>query len=277
MKKNGNGKEPFISVIICAKDAENTIKKCIDSIIAQTYPHWEMIICDDGSSDNTVEIIKENMKTDPRIKLLVNEKNRGRAFSRNRCIQEAKYSFIAIQDADDWSHPQRFEKQINFFRTHTEYSVIGTCCYAVDEKGESYLLKTKEFIEAKDLIKGGPFVHPTFIIKKEHLAAVGNYTAREETIRSQDYHLMLKLYGAGFKAYNIQEPLYYYLTDTNTFKRSKDWKRVKGLMWIRWDGYRRNRFPFWAYFFIFKPIIVNLIPFKILERYYRNRFHSNKN
>ena len=71
---------------------------------------------------------------------------------------------------------------------------------------------------------------------------------------------------------NMQEILYRYTNDSNTFNRTKNWKRVKGLMWIRYDGYKRNKLHFWYYIFVLKPFVKNILPKKLTYKYYlRNK------
>lgn len=254
-----------------------TVRRSINSIIDQTFTEWEMIICDDGSCDDSYSIACEYSKTDSRIKVIQNGKNMGLAYSLNHAISVAGSNIIARQDADDWSAPNRFEVQYPFVISHPEYAIVGSGWYNVKNDQEINPVIPKEKPGSRDLIPDGGFLHPTWMMRKDIIEKVGFYTVRNETKRSQDYHLMLKLYGAGYSSYNIQETLYYYKADESTFKRSKSWKRVKGLMWIRWDGYRRNKFPIWAYVFVLKPLIVNVLPYSIMEKHYKKRYFGNCN
>lgn len=267
-------KTPSISVVMSVHNNELSIGKSINSIINQTFTDWEMIICDDGSTDNSFSVISEYAKKDSRIVAIKNERNMGLAYSLNRCISIAKSNILARQDADDWSVPNRFEVQYPFVIDHPEYAIVGSgwINFAGDEKEKKILPKEKP--KAIDLVSDGGFMHPTWMMRKDIIEKVGFYTVRKETLRSQDYHLMLKLYGIGYSTYNIQQALYYYKADDKTFKRSKNWNRVKGLMWIRWDSYKRNKFPLWAYAYVLKPLIVNLIPYSVLEKYYKKRYYK---
>ena len=105
--------------------------------------------------------------------------------------------------------------------------------------------------------------------RKDQLEKVGFYTAYKYTMRSQDYHLVMKIIGAGMTLYNMQELLYYYTADKGTICRSLNWNRVPGLMWIRWDAYRRNKLPLWCYVYCLKPVITNLIPRFMMKRHYK--------
>lgn len=102
----------LVSVIVPAFNAELTIEKCLMSVINQTYPRLEVIVADDGSTDNTVEVVKKIQARDSRITLLENKENRGCYFVRNDAIRQSRGRYIAIQDADDISLSTRIERQL---------------------------------------------------------------------------------------------------------------------------------------------------------------------
>ena len=259
----------YISIIMSVKNGAKDLPKSIGSIQKQTFKDWEFIICDDGSTDDTLAILNEYAAQDDRIIILHHDKSTGLAQALNDCIEASHCDILARQDADDFSAPDRFEKQYPFVMEHPEYAIVGTCYYTVDGMGnilqESH---PKELPSAMDQVKGGIFMHPSWMLRKDQLAKVGFYTVNKYTMRSQDYHLVMKLLGAGMKLYNMQELLYYYTADEGTKMRSRNWKRVPGLMWIRWDAYRRNHLPLWCYIYVFKPVVTNLIPQKLMMRHY---------
>lgn len=104
----------LVSIIMPNYNCEKYIEETINSVINQTYTNWELLIVDDCSTDNSVEIIKSFMEKDERIKLLVNEKNSGAAASRNWALREAKGKWIAFLDSDDLWVADKLEKQIKF-------------------------------------------------------------------------------------------------------------------------------------------------------------------
>ena len=267
---------PRVSVIMSMYNCEKTLDRCIQSIIRQTYDSWEMIICDDGSTDRSYEKACEYSKMHSNITVLKNNQNMGSAYSRNRCIKAAKGEYIAVQDADDWSSEKRLEIQTTFLDTHPEYAFVGSCCYAVNNEGKIHEYKVPSKIEPLDLVPGGKFIHASFMMRKNILEEIGYYTVRKETTRNQDYHMVLKLYSKGYKLYNLQDFLYYYLLNDQTFKRCNRWRTVWGIMWIRFDGYKINKFPLWTYIFVLKPLFVKLIPKKIMHSHYRRLFFGKK-
>ena len=118
----------LVSIIMPSYNTATYIKETIESVLAQYYQNWELLIVDDCSSDNTDEII--NLFHDPRIRYFKNDKNSGAAVSRNRALREAKGRFIAFLDSDDLWMPQKLEKQISFMEkngyafSYTNYEEI---------------------------------------------------------------------------------------------------------------------------------------------------------
>lgn len=263
---------PTVSLIMSVRNGSKDLHRSVPSILNQTYRDFEFIICDDGSTDNTWQVLRKFQEKDSRIILLHNEESRGLAFSLNRCIDVAKSNILARQDADDTSELNRLERQYAFVVNHPEYAIVGTCWYNVFSNGNKVKNPVKELPTAMDQVKGGLYMHPSWMMRKDQLERVGFYTVNKHTMRSQDYHLVMKLLGAGMKIYNMQEYLYNYTADENTMKRSRNWSRVRGLMWIRWDAYHRNQLPIWCYLYVIKPIVTNLIPQSIMFRHYEKSF-----
>ena len=114
-------------------------------------------------------------------------------------------------------------------------------------------------------------MHPSWMMRKDQLEKVGFYTRNKHTVRSQDYHLVMKVLGVGMKLYNMQEYLYNYTMDERMMSRTRNWKRVIDLMWIRWDAYRRNHLPLWCYIYVLKPALTNLIPKSLMFKYYQRK------
>ena len=98
----------------------------LDSLLSQACADFELIVVDDGSTDETAAILHAYAKRDARIRFLRNETNRGLIFTRNRALQESRGRYVAIADADDLFHPQRFEKQLQFLRDHPACGVVGS-------------------------------------------------------------------------------------------------------------------------------------------------------
>ncbi|MEX0290458.1 MAG: glycosyltransferase family 2 protein [Flavobacteriaceae bacterium] len=123
-----------VSVITPFYNSKNYIRECIDSVMAQSYPYWELILVDDGSKDNTISVVEAYMQKDPRIKATGLENNEGAGMARNKGIELAKGRYIAFLDSDDTWHPEKLERQLRFMQKH-QYPFTYTAYYKLDLKG----------------------------------------------------------------------------------------------------------------------------------------------
>lgn len=124
---------PIISIIMLVYNTDKYLQDSINSILAQSYSNFELIIANDGSTDNSKEIILSY--TDTRIKYIENESNQGIVKTRNECIKRAGGKYIAVLDSDDLSQKNRLELQVNFLETHLEYGMCGTFYKVIDASG----------------------------------------------------------------------------------------------------------------------------------------------
>ena len=122
---------PLVSVLLNCYNAEKTISKSIDSVLNQTYSNFELVIWDDGSTDNTYEIVKSY--GDKRIKVFKNEINIGLGKSRLKAIRELKGSLISIIDSDDFFHSEKIEKQVKIFIKNSNISICSTRSEILDD------------------------------------------------------------------------------------------------------------------------------------------------
>ncbi len=121
---------PLVSIAMPVYNAEKYIKRAIDSVMGQTYPYFELIIVNDGSSDRSKEIILSY--SDNRIRYFENEVNLGIAKTRNKCIQYADGKYIAVLDNDDIALPNRLEKQVEFLESDLDYALCGSFYEVID-------------------------------------------------------------------------------------------------------------------------------------------------
>lgn len=139
---------PKVSIIMGVYNGAHRMDKSIQSIINQTFKDWEFIICDDGSSDGSFEKLQEYAKKDTRVIAIKNPKNAGLAQTLNNCLSVAKGQYIARMDDDDYSYPDRLEKEVSFLDTHPEYDIVAGGRKMVDEKafGERIALQVRGLI-----------------------------------------------------------------------------------------------------------------------------------
>jgi len=249
----------LISIIMGIYNCENTLREAVYSIFAQTYSNWELIMCDDGSTDNTYGVAKELSKEDNRIILIKNKKNRGLNYTLNRCLQYAKGDYIARMDGDDLSIAERFEKEISFLEEHSEYGLVSSPMIFFDENGEWGRSYAIEEPTKADVLTGGPICHAPVMIRKECMDAVGGYTVDRRMLRVEDINLWIKLYAKGYRCYNIQEPLYKMRNDENAYKRRKYKYRINSV-YVRLQGCRLLKAEPICYVKAFKPMLAGLIP-----------------
>lgn len=146
-----------ISILMGIYNCASTLREAIDSILAQTYENWELILCDDGSSDDTLSIAQEYCKQDPeRFILLKNEHNMGLNHTLNRCLSVATGEYIARMDGDDISLPERFAVQADFLNTHPQYALVSCPMIYFDEGGIWGYGKAIEIPQLRDFVFHAP-------------------------------------------------------------------------------------------------------------------------
>lgn len=195
-----------VTVIMPVYNGERYLEKAIDSILNQTFKDVEFIIVNDGSTDSSRGIILSY--DDHRVRLINNEKNIGLTQSLNKGLEAARGQYIARQDADDISFPQRLEKQVEFLETHADCGLVGSFYSIIDGDGNTLkvqrLVSSNEKIQ-KELPKGNPFCHGACMFRKVCLGRVGLY--RQEFESAQDYDLWLRI-SELWKVQNLKQPLY---------------------------------------------------------------------
>ena len=203
--QHSGSKAPAISVIMAVYNGEKFLRQAIDSILNQTLGDFEFIIINDGSTDDTQNILESY--SDPRIDLYQHE-NIGLTKSLNRGLKEAKGRYIARMDADDISYPHRFKKQFDFLEKNNEYAVVGSFVKAIDCKSKIIYTIEKPVSdkEIKEHLKNDNCIaHGSAFFRKKCIFDVGLY---DESIKTaQDYDLFLRL-SEKYRLANIPEYLY---------------------------------------------------------------------
>lgn len=198
----------------------STLVEALDSLYAQTYQDFKIILCEDGSNDNTYEIAANYASEHDNIILVKNEKNMGLNFTLNHCLEYADTEYIARMDGDDISLPTRFEKEVKFLDEHPEFAIVSAPMIYFDEKGEFGRGKVKEGEANKEqLAYGPPFCHAPCLIRREAYEAVGGYTVDKRLLRFEDYNLWMKMFAKGFRGYNLGEHLYAMRDDREAISR----------------------------------------------------------
>ncbi len=129
---------PVVSVLMPTYNGERFLRPAIESILNQTFRDFELIVIDDGSRDQTAEILREFAARDNRILVLTNERNLGIAAATNRGLAAARGEFVALQDHDDISLPHRIQTELEFLHSHPEIALVGSAATLIDENGVAY-------------------------------------------------------------------------------------------------------------------------------------------
>jgi glycosyltransferase EpsE len=199
-----------ISVIMSVYNAQDYLEIAINSIINQAYQNWEFIICDDASTDNSWEIIKNyKIKFPEKFIIFQNTKNMRLAYSLNECLKKTTGELVARMDADDISHSSRFRYQVEYLEQNPLVSMVGTEMIKFNDFGKKRI-QLPSFPSPKMLLKKVTFFHPTIMTYKFVYDNLGGYVVKKRTSVGQDYDLWFRFFAAGYSGRNISEPLYLY-------------------------------------------------------------------
>lgn len=215
----------MISIGIPFYNASDYLEDAIKSVILQSFSIWELILIDDGSTDNSLEIALKYASLDCRIRVISDGENKKLPYRLNQIISEAKFKYIARMDADDLMDVDRLEKQFNILEAHPEYDLVTTSMFSIGRNNEvlgKRILVNRQ-MQAPEILKGlTNLLHASLLARKEwcerNLYAVENSLA-------EDYELWLtSALKNDLKYYVIEEPLYYY----REFENVKKDKMIKG-------------------------------------------------
>lgn len=248
---------PKVSVIIPAYNASKTITSTIESVLAQTFTDFEIIVADDGSSDNTTEIVHNMSLEDERIKLYKTDKNQGVSKARNFAISNATGEWVALLDSDDIWCPEKLERQLAL--AESSGADIIYCSYGiVNSNGERLC---EDFIvepqaDYKSMLARSVISCSTALIKRVHFE---KYSFSDEYAH-EDYALWMEMFRDGLKAAGDTSVLAHYRVAAKT-RSSNKFKSAKN----RWIIYRKHlNIPF---FKSLKYIVVYM--FIALKKYKR--------
>lgn len=259
-----------ISVLMGMYNVSKTLQIAIESIQAQTYSNWELIVCDDGSSDDTYQVASKMAMKDSRIILIRNNQNMGLNVTLNHCLQFATGDYIARMDADDVCVPERFDEQVAFLQSHNNFEIVSSWMTLFDENGDWGVHKTMEYPQAEDVVISSPICHAPVMMKKECMDKVGGYTIDKRILRVEDVNLWIKLYAKGYRCYNIQKPLYKMRNDQNALNRRKYKYRINST-YVRLKGCKELKLGLKYYALSFIPMLIGLVPASLRQKLKRKK------
>ena len=223
---------PQISIIIPTYNSSKFIKRTIKSVLAQTFTNWELLIVDDCSTDNTIELINEFIKTDNRIKLFKTTKNSGGpAYPKNIGFKFSNGEFIAYLDHDDEWLPNKLTEQINTFTNLLENNIGLVACgaYLINNSNKNFgffvpIKRKNPFPEI--LLRNPIYSNSSVLLKRTVIESVG---PRDENMKySEDWDMWIRIAKAGYNISYIPKPLFRYYfhkenaTKTSTYIKIKD-------------------------------------------------------
>ena len=208
---------PLVSIITPSYNSLTFIRETIESVQAQSYPHWEMIIVDDKSKDDSIHVIKQYVKNDQRIKLISLAQNSGAARARNAAIKMATGNYLAFLDSDDLWLPTKLEEQVAFMQkgnltfSFTSYSLINE-----DGNHMDIEVKAPKVVDYKYLIGNTIIGCLTVMLDRQQIKQI-----EMPDIQPEDTALWLLLLRQGHKAYGLQKVLSRYRIVCNSASRNK--------------------------------------------------------
>ncbi len=223
---------PAISIIIPSYNHSDYIGEAIESILSQTFADFELIIVDDGSTDNSPDIIKNYATKDSRIISIFQENNGGPSAAVNRGLEMARGSFVVAHPSDDRSHSNRLENLLHYLNTHDEYDLVGSFIEEIDSDGglvlsnqkfESWFNVDIDFSDPKVWIWNNKVASPTLMFRRDFFKRYGN--CNPELIYTQDWEFLIHSISMGAKLKILPIKFFQYRSHTNNLT-NKNAKQV---------------------------------------------------
>lgn len=266
----------IVSVIMGIYNCALTLEDAINSVVNQTFTDWELIMCDDASQDDTLEIaLRFKEKYPDRMVVLKNEENLGLNATLNKCLNAVKGKYIARMDGDDICSPERFAKELEVLENEPDIAIVSTDMAYFDESGIWGKISHPTYPKKLDFLYESPFCHAPCMVRKEAYDAVGGYSVDKKLLRVEDYHLWMKMYKAGYKGKNLHEVLYSMRDDRKAYKRRKFKYRVNEA-YVKYLAIRELCLPMRGYIYVLRPIVVGLLPDFIYDKLHKWNLRGRK-
>ena len=251
---------PKVSVILPVYNGAGTVEGAIRSILAQTFEDFELLVINDGSTDDTRRVV--DAFKDSRMRIFHLPQNVGRSEARNAGLAKARAPYVAMIDADDLAYPERVERQFIFMEQNPRIALCGAWAHVEDEKGHRIEWRqplTNEEIR-HSIVRSNTFIHCTVLARKSVLEKLGGFNKRFEP--AEDYDLYLRI-TSQYPVANLPSVLASYLAHSGCGYRMKEqWAKVP----VRWNAIRHYGYPSFQSIYLFTPLLGLLVPmrFKVL-------------
>lgn len=213
--------KPLVSIVIPVHNGERYVKEALDSCINQTYYPLEIIVVDDGSTDGTLEILKEYEKKDNRLRAISVSKQNGLGNVINIGIRQSRGKYIARMDADDVMYPTRLEKQVEYLESNQGCVAVGGQIDIIDENGKitghrEYALNDKDI--KRNMFLFMPFAHPAVMLRRSSVEEVGLYPENMWKVEDVKFFFLLGQEGT---YHNLPDTVLKYRMTFDTESQSK--------------------------------------------------------
>lgn len=204
--------EPRVTIAMPVHNASAYLREALDSVLAQTYPHWELVCIDDASRDASWQILTDYAARDSRVKPFKQSAHLGIVAARNRALDEAapSSSYLAILDADDAALPDRLAAQVQFLETHPDHALVGGHTLIIDAQSRELGIRRypSDYHAICNVIaRYNPFAQSAVTLRSAMLKEIGHYDPSYP--RCQDYDLWLRT-ASRFKVANLDQPVIRY-------------------------------------------------------------------
>lgn len=187
-----------VSVILPTYNRAHCIERAVNSVLCQTYPQWELLVVDDGSTDNTQEIIAAYAASDERVRYYRQMPNRGVSAARNEGIRQARYDYIAFQDSDDVWHADKLEKQMRIFEENPDAGLVYCAMQGTRQDKSAVLIPDhtidRQFLHGnlyRLLLQGNVIGAPAVVMRKECVEQCGGFDEALSCL--EDWELFLRI------------------------------------------------------------------------------------
>lgn len=263
------------------KDNPKFLEQALESVIKQTCSPSEIVIVGDGVlTDELYDIINAFKKdTDIFVKEVFLPENIGTGLAINEGLKACSFELVAKMDSDDINFPSRFETQVKIFQDYPELSFVGSSIAEFKDNDPSDIISFRILPQDHEEIvsyakRRCPMNQPTVMYRKSDIFACGGY--RKFTF-GEDYDLWVRAMIKGYRFYNIQEPLLYFRSNTNTIKKRGGWWYLKIDLSHHYDFYRIGFLSFYQFLYNCTiRIVVRLIPVQLRLFVYRKLLRSSK-
>ncbi len=180
-----NHRSPLVSVLMPAYNASQTIRFALASLISQTYQNWECIVVDDGSADQTTDIVRSIF--DSRIRLVLLDKNYGRGVARKKSLESARGKYITMLDADDWIYPGKIASQVEFLESNLDVTLHSMAMAIVDGNSLVSVRKPAGLVDRKlDVLHRTFIPHAPSMIRRSDIGDI-SYDSNFKLAQDQDF------------------------------------------------------------------------------------------